>query len=57
MSKSKCVTYVNVTHALLFVTYVFNAPDVVKAGGLEALKVLAEPKDIDNETKRRLFAA
>ena len=37
--------------------YVFNAPDVVKAGGLEALKVLGEPKDIVNETKRRLFAA
>ena len=37
--------------------YVFNALDVVKAGGLEALKVLGEPKDIVNETKRRLFAA
>lgn len=37
--------------------YVFNAPDVVKAGGLEALKILGEPQDIINETKRRLFAA
>ena len=37
--------------------YVFNAPDVVKAGGLEALKIFGEPKDIINETKKRLFAA
>ncbi|RLB03622.1 MAG: restriction endonuclease subunit R, partial [Deltaproteobacteria bacterium] len=37
--------------------YIFNAPEVVKAGGLEALKVLGEPKDIILETKRRLFAA
>jgi len=35
---------------------VFNAPDVVKAGGLEALKTLGEPKEIINETKRRLCA-
>jgi hypothetical protein len=34
----------------------FNAPDVVKARGLEALKTLGEPKDIFNETKKRLFA-
>lgn len=38
-------------------SYVFNAPDVVKSGGLEALKILGEPKEIINETKRRLFAA
>jgi type I restriction enzyme R subunit len=37
--------------------YVFQSPDVVKAGGLEALKILGEPKDIIIETKRRLFAA
>ena len=37
--------------------YVFSAPEVTKAGGLEALKVLGEPKDIILETKRRLFAA
>ncbi|MBT9170050.1 MAG: Type-1 restriction enzyme R protein [Actinobacteria bacterium] len=37
--------------------YLFNAPDVAEAGGLEALKILGEPKDIINETKRRLFAA
>ncbi len=36
--------------------YVFNAPDVVKAGGLEALKALGQPKEIISETKRRLFA-
>jgi type I restriction enzyme R subunit len=37
--------------------HVFDAPDVIKAGGLDALKVLGEPKDIIIETKRRLFAA
>jgi type I restriction enzyme R subunit len=37
--------------------FIFNAPDVIKAGGLEALKGLGEPKDIINETKMRLFAA
>jgi type I restriction enzyme R subunit len=37
--------------------HVFSAPDVKKAGGLSALKVLGEPKDIVIETKRRLFAA
>lgn len=36
--------------------YVLSAPEVKKAGGLEALKVLGEPKDIISETKRRLFA-
>jgi type I restriction enzyme R subunit len=37
--------------------HVFSAPAVKKAGGLAALKVLGEPKDIVIETKRRLFAA
>jgi type I restriction enzyme R subunit len=37
--------------------YIFSAPEVNKAGGLEALKVLGEPRDIISETKRRLFAA
>jgi type I restriction enzyme R subunit len=37
--------------------HIFSAPDVKKAGGLEALKILGEPKDIIIETKRRLFAA
>ena len=37
--------------------YIFDAPEVVKAGGLGALEVLGEPKEIILETKRRLFAA
>ncbi|MFN3467266.1 MAG: DEAD/DEAH box helicase family protein, partial [Candidatus Brocadiales bacterium] len=37
--------------------YIFDAPEVVRAGGLKALKVLCEPKDIISETKRRLFSA
>jgi type I restriction enzyme, R subunit len=36
---------------------VFNSPDVIRAGGLKALKILGEPKDIINQTKERLFAA
>ena len=36
--------------------YVFNAPDVVKAGGHQALKILGEPKDVISEMKTRLFA-
>ncbi|MEW6377808.1 MAG: DEAD/DEAH box helicase family protein [Thermodesulfobacteriota bacterium] len=36
--------------------FIFNAPDVIKAGGLEALRVLGEPRDIIHETKKRLFA-
>ena len=36
--------------------YVFSAPEVKEAGGLEALKALGEPRDIISETKRRLFA-
>jgi type I restriction enzyme R subunit len=36
--------------------YVLSAPEVKRAGGLEALKVLGEPKDIIRETKKRLFA-
>ncbi len=36
--------------------YVFNAPDVVKAGGLKSLKILGNPEDIINQTKERLFA-
>jgi len=37
--------------------YIFSAPEVKKAGGLEALKALGEPRDIINETKRKLFTA
>lgn len=36
--------------------YILSAPEVRKAGGLEALKVLGQPQDIIRETKRRLFA-
>ncbi|MDO9575126.1 MAG: DEAD/DEAH box helicase family protein [bacterium] len=36
--------------------HVFNTPDVIEAGGLEALKVLGNPEDIINKTKERLFA-
>ena len=37
--------------------YIFNAPDVVKAGGHHALAVLGRPGDIIVELKKRLFAA
>ncbi|TET26467.1 MAG: hypothetical protein E3J76_00290 [Candidatus Aminicenantes bacterium] len=38
--------------------HVFNAPNVVKARGIQALRILGEPpEDIINETKERLFAA
>jgi type I restriction enzyme R subunit len=36
--------------------HIFATPDVLKAGGLEALKILGEPKDIIYQTKERLFA-
>lgn len=36
---------------------VFEMPDVVRAGGLKALKVIGEPDDILRQTKARLFAA
>lgn len=36
---------------------VFQTPEVVRAGGLQALKVLGKPADILRETKERLFAA
>jgi hypothetical protein len=32
-------------------------PDVLRAGGLEAIKILGEPADILHQTKERLFAA
>lgn len=37
--------------------HVLDAPAVKKTGGLDALKVLGEPREIITETKRRLFAA
>ncbi|MEO0277969.1 MAG: DEAD/DEAH box helicase family protein [candidate division WOR-3 bacterium] len=36
---------------------VFSTPDVIRAGGLEALKILGEPQNIIKETKRKLLAA
>jgi type I restriction enzyme, R subunit len=36
---------------------VFQTPEVVRAGGLSALKALGKPADILRETKERLFAA
>ena len=36
---------------------VFETPDVVRAGGLAALKTLGKPADILHETKEQLFAA
>ena len=36
---------------------IFSTPEVVKAGGLTALKMLGEPNAILLETKERLFAA
>jgi type I restriction enzyme, R subunit len=36
---------------------VFATPEVVRAGGLEALKTLGKPAEILKETKERLFAA
>ena len=36
---------------------VFQMPDVLRAGGLPALKILGEPSEVLSETKERLFAA
>ncbi|MEO0166031.1 MAG: DEAD/DEAH box helicase family protein [candidate division WOR-3 bacterium] len=35
---------------------IFKTPDIIKAGGLEALKIIGEPQEIILETKRRLLA-
>ena len=35
--------------------YIFEIPEVDKAGGLEALKLLGDPKDVILEVKRMLF--
>jgi type I restriction enzyme R subunit len=35
---------------------VFKTPDVMKAGGIAALKLLGEPSEVLHETKKRLFA-
>ena len=36
---------------------VFAMPEVVKAGGLNALKRAGEPSEVLRETKKRMFAA
>jgi len=36
---------------------VFQTPDVVRAGGLKALKLVGTPADVLRETKERMFAA
>jgi type I restriction enzyme R subunit len=36
---------------------VFQTPEVVRAGGLHALRALGQPRDVLRETKGRLFAA
>ena len=37
--------------------HVFQTPEVVRAGGLAALKALGRPADVLRETKERMFAA
>lgn len=37
--------------------YVFQTPEVVKAGGLAALRALGQPSEVLLETKERIFAA
>ncbi len=37
--------------------HIFQTPEVVRAGGLSALKALGNPADILRETKERMFAA
>jgi len=36
---------------------VFHTPDVLRAGGLKALKLVGKPADVLRETKERMFAA
>jgi len=36
---------------------IFNAPEVRRAGGLDALKLFGRPADLLVETKERIFAA
>ncbi len=37
--------------------HVFETPEVIRAGGLAALRELGEPRDVLRETKERMFAA
>jgi len=36
---------------------VFQTPEVIRAGGLKALKLVGKPADVLRETKERMFAA
>ena len=36
---------------------IFQTPEVIKAGGLPALKLVGKPADVLMETKQRMFAA
>ncbi|MBN1461343.1 MAG: hypothetical protein JXA57_17585, partial [Armatimonadetes bacterium] len=36
---------------------VFQTPEVIRAGGLKALKLAGKPADVLRETKERMFAA
>jgi type I restriction enzyme R subunit len=36
--------------------HIFNVPDIVNAGGLNALKKVGEPKEVLFQTKQRIFA-
>jgi type I restriction enzyme R subunit len=36
---------------------IFKMPDIVRAGGLPALRAFGKPADILHETKQRMFAA
>ncbi len=38
-------------------SHIFNLPEIVRAGGLNALKILGEPSAILHEAKQRIFAA
>ncbi len=37
--------------------YIFSIPEVIRAGGLEALKSLGKPAEVLHEAKERIFAA
>ena len=36
---------------------IFHTPEIAKAGGLKALRIIGKPSEILNETKLRIFAA
>jgi type I restriction enzyme R subunit len=37
--------------------HIFEAPEVIKSGGIQSLKLFGKPEEIIEETKRRLLAA